>query len=84
MLNRFVRQMYNGRSDKMLPAMRPQRSRFIYAMGIFLFLILGLLSACGQEKKTKTATVPVDTTIVDDDTLEVNDVPKSKQTEYAR
>jgi len=64
--------------------MRPQRSRFTYVMGISLFLILGSLSACGQEKKTKTATVPVDTTIVDDDTLEVNDVPKPKQTEHAR
>ncbi|WP_460939529.1 hypothetical protein [Spirosoma humi] len=53
-------------------------------MGIFLFLILGSLLACGQEKKPKTATVPVDTTIVDDDTLEVNDVPKPEQTEHAR
>lgn len=76
--------MYNGRFDKTLSAMRPKRSRFAYVMGIFLFLMLGSLWACGQEKKTKTATVPVDTTIVDDDTLEVNDVPKAKQTEHAR
>lgn len=74
--------MYNGRSDKTLPAIRPQRTQFAYLLGIFLFI--GSLSACGQETKTKTATVPVDTTIVDDDTLEVNDVPKPEQTEPAR
>lgn len=74
--------MYNGRSDKTLAAMRSLRSQFAYLLGIFLFI--GSLLACGQESKTKTATVPVDTTIVDDDTLEVNDVPKAKQTEHAR
>ena len=76
--------MYNGRFDKTRPAIRPQRARFAYLMGLLLFSISGSLSACGQETKTKTATVPVDTTIVDDDTLEVNDVPKPKQTEHAR
>ncbi|WP_461063585.1 hypothetical protein [Spirosoma horti] len=64
--------------------MRPERSWLTYLTGIFLLSCLGSLSACGQETKTKTATVPVDTTIVDDDTLEVNDVPKAKQTEHAR
>ena len=47
-------------------------------------LLLVLLTACGHEAKTKTAAPPVDTTIVDDDTLEVNDVPKRGQTERAR
>ncbi|MVM37425.1 hypothetical protein GO730_06965 [Spirosoma sp. HMF3257] len=58
--------------------------RFRHLVGICLLLFLGSLSACGHSAKTKTATVPIDTTIVDDDTLEVNDVPKEKQTEHAR
>ncbi|GAB3726146.1 hypothetical protein GCM10028816_18550 [Spirosoma lituiforme] len=76
--------MYNGRIHKFLPAMRPHRSRITCLVGILLVLSLGSLSACGQEKKAKTATVPVDTTIVDDDTLEVDDVSGIKQTEHAR
>ncbi|WP_158500570.1 hypothetical protein [Spirosoma radiotolerans] len=64
--------------------MRPKRVRFACLMAIFLLSFSGLLAACGQETKTKTATVPVDTTIVDDDTLEVDDVSKPKQTEHAR
>lgn len=47
-------------------------------------LLLLLLTACGQEAKTRTAPPLVDTTIVDDDTLEVNTIPKREQTERAR
>lgn len=46
--------------------------------------LLWLLAACGHETKTDTAAPPVDTTVVDDDTLEVNDVSKPEQTERAR
>ena len=60
------------------------KPRFIHLIGVCLLIFLGSLSACGQKEKTKTSTVPVDTTIVDDDTLEVNDVSKPKQTEHAR
>ncbi|MCX6215556.1 hypothetical protein [Spirosoma sp.] len=45
---------------------------------------MGTLSACGQKTETSTATVPIDTTVVDDDTLEVNDTARFKQTEHAR
>ena len=60
------------------------KPRFIHRAAAGLLICLGLFSACGQAKKTKSVTVPIDTTVVDDDTLEVNDVPKSKQTEHAR
>ena len=60
------------------------KPRFIHRAAAGLLICVGLLSACGQGEKTKNATVPIDTTVVDDDTLEVNDVPKSKQTEQAR
>ncbi|AUD00489.1 hypothetical protein [Spirosoma pollinicola] len=58
--------------------------RLIHLTGVCLLIFLGSMSACGQKEKTRAAAVPVDTTIVDDDTLEVDDVPKSKQTEHAR
>ncbi|WP_460954081.1 hypothetical protein [Spirosoma litoris] len=54
--------------------------RFI---GACLLIFLGLLSACGPSTKTKTATVPVDTTVFDDDTLEVGNAAKLKKTERA-
>jgi len=41
--------------------------------GIYVLIVLGLLAACQQKAETKTASVPIDTTIVDDDTLEVDD-----------
>jgi len=49
-----------------------------------LLIFLGSLSSCGHERKMKTATATVDTTVFDDDTLEVNGVPKVKKTEHAR
>ncbi|ADB38861.1 lipoprotein [Spirosoma linguale] len=51
---------------------------------VVLLISLGALSACGQKTETSTATVPIDTTVVDDDTLEVNDTARFKQTEHAR
>ena len=60
------------------------KSRFIQYICMCLLIFLGLLPACRQEAKTKTATAPVDTTVFDDDTLEVNDVPKAPQAERAR
>ncbi|MVM30371.1 hypothetical protein GO755_10030 [Spirosoma sp. HMF4905] len=59
-------------------------SRLRHFIGACLLIFLGSFSACGHSTETKTATAPVDTTVVDDDTLEVNDVPKVKQTEHAR
>ncbi|QDK80661.1 hypothetical protein EXU85_19430 [Spirosoma sp. KCTC 42546] len=58
--------------------------RFRYLAGACLLIFLVSLSSCGDANKTKTATATVDTTVVDDDTLEVNDVPTVKQTEHAR
>ena len=58
--------------------------RFTQCICVCLLIFLGLLPACRQEAKTKTATAPVDTTVFDDDTLEGNSVPKSPQTERAR
>ena len=52
--------------------------------GLIAVCVLWLLAACGNETKTKTAAPPVDTTVVDDDTLEVNGVSKPEQTERAR
>ena len=76
--------MYNGQIFGFQVDMRPQRSRLACLVGLLFVLSLALLPACGPEKKAKTATVPVDTTIVDDDTLEVNDASKPEQTEHAR
>ena len=51
------------------------RVRSVRFTGICLLLFLSLLSACRQESKTKTAAASVDTTVVDDDTLEVRNTP---------
>jgi hypothetical protein len=64
--------------------MSDRTTLFRHLVGACLLIFLTSLSACGHEKKTKTTTVAVDTTVVDDDTLEVDDVPKVKQTEHAR
>lgn len=64
-----------------ISASEPRSSFFV---GAVLLMFLGTLLACGHNTDTNTATVPVDTTIVDDDTLEVNDTARSKQTERAR
>lgn len=58
------------------------RCRFF--AGIALLMVLGGLIACGHKTDTKATTVPIDTTVVDDDTLEVNDSVRFKQTERAR
>ncbi len=76
--------MYDKLPGHSLKKMSAPPIRFIHLVGVCLLLFVGSLSACGQKSETKTATVPVDTTIVDDDTLEVDDAPKSKQTEHAR
>lgn len=58
--------------------------RFRHLAGACLLIFLTSLTSCGDAQKTKTATVAVDTTVVDDDTLEVSDVPTAKLTEHAR
>jgi hypothetical protein len=76
--------MYNNYRVLIRIEMSAPKFRFIGLTGVCLLIFLGSLSACGQKAKTETVTVPIDTTVVDDDTLEVNDTTSSKQTEHAR
>ncbi|MFD2933244.1 hypothetical protein [Spirosoma flavum] len=76
--------MYEKLVSQNRPGMSVLKVRLIQYTVVCLLIFLGLLSACQQETKTKTSTIPLDTTIVDDDTLEVDDGPKFKQTEHAR
>jgi hypothetical protein len=51
------------------------KARIIHGMAVGMLLFSGAILACRQESKTKATTPPVDTTVVDDDTLEVNNTP---------
>ncbi|GAB2531416.1 hypothetical protein [Spirosoma aerophilum] len=75
--------MYDLLRDNVLVKKSTLPHRFFCPLGVALLLI-GSLSACGQPTETKTVTIPVDTTVVDDDTLEVSDTTRFKQTEHAR
>ena len=50
----------------------------------FVLVILGTVLACGQQRKTRTPMVPIDTTVVDDDTLETNTKAVTRPVEHAR
>lgn len=76
--------MYDPLHTCMLTKMSVAKPRFVYLQRVVLILFVGCLLACGRKNETKTVTVPLDTTVVDDDTLEVNDTTRFKQTEHAR
>lgn len=51
---------------------------------ICVLLIMALMLACGQQSKPQTSSVPIDTTVVDDDTLEGANAPIPTHKEHAR
>lgn len=76
--------MYKPNQVCTSPGVNISALRLLYLTGFILIILLGGLSACGHKTETNTKTIPIDTTVVDDDTLEVSDTTRSKQTERAR
>jgi hypothetical protein len=49
-----------------------------------MLLIVALMLACGQQSKSQTSSIPIDTMVVDDDTLEGGNAPLPNHKEHAR